>query len=156
MPCNARTPGPDDIRPHHACPFPSKWCEATAEAAIRARPGLTVAGVLAADACLEAELYHRAFASRGVEVRVPDGEGRAVCMALIGRIKAGDAGPEVRAAMAELARGLVEVGAEVVVAGCTEVPLVLDGAGPGVPLINSTDVLAERAAAFALGSAPAG
>ena len=44
----------------------------------------------------------------------------------------------------ETARALALAGAEVIIAGCTEVPLVL---GPGdvtVPLIDSTDVLARR------------
>ena len=46
-------------------------------------------------------------------------------MELIYRIKSGDTGEVVRRSMATLARKLETQGAEVIVAGCTEVPLVL-------------------------------
>ena len=72
-------------------------------------------------------------------------------MVLIGRVKSGDTGPEVRADMAGLARDLVARGAEVMVAGCTEIPLVLDGEGLGAPLVSSTDALVARTAAAARG-----
>ena len=67
---------------------------------------------------------------------------QAAFMDLIGRIKAGDAGEAVRTGMARLAGRLVDQGADAVVAGCTEVPLVL---GPGdldAPLIDTSRVLA--------------
>ena len=59
------------------------------------------------------------------------------------KIKAGDLAFG-RRALLTTAEQLIARGAEVIIAGCTEVPLVL---GPGdvtVPLIDSTDVLARR------------
>jgi len=150
MPCNAAHAWADEIRAGTALPF-IDMVAATVEAALGAVPGLKTAGVLAADPCLDAELYHRAFASLGVEVVVPEGDARASFMTLIGRIKTGDMGPDVRAEMTGLAAALVQRGAEVVIAGCTEVPLVLDADGLEAPLLNSTDVLAARTVAFALG-----
>ena len=72
-------------------------------------------------------------------------------MALLYRIKSGDTGPEARQEMQQLAGAL---GADVVVAACTEVPLVLDPADLNVPLISSTDVLVEATIAAALGKRP--
>jgi aspartate racemase len=148
MPCNAAHAWADDIRAATPLPF-IDMVAATVEATIAVRPGLRVAGVLAADPCLDARLYERAFEARGVGVVVPEGEARRAFMALIGRIKTNDMGAEVRGAMAGLARELVERGAQVVVAGCTEVPLVLEDGGLGAPLVNSTDVLVARTVAFA-------
>lgn len=153
MPCNSAHAWAEDIRAATAVPF-IDMVAATVEAAVALRPELAVAGVLAADPCLDAELYHRAFGARGVRVVVPEGEARTAFMALIGRIKTGDMGAAVRREMAVLAGALVDGGAEVVIAGCTEVPLVLEAEGLGAPLVNSTDVLVERTVAFARGQAP--
>lgn len=148
MPCNAAHAWSGEIRAATALPF-IDMVEATAEAALAARPGLEVAGVLAASACLDARLYHEAFSRQGVQVRMLQKEAQDALMGLIGRIKTGDTGVEVRGAMAALAERLIEAGAQVVIAGCTEVPLVLDGGALGVPLVNSTDVLVSRTLAFA-------
>lgn len=148
MPCNAAHGWADDIRAATRLPF-IDMVEATVEAALEARPGLRTAGVLAADACIGGRLYHRAFDARGVSTITPDPAGQRRFMALLGRIKQGEAASEVRAGMTALAEALVASGAEVVVAGCTEVPLVLDAADLRAPLIGSTDVLVARTLAFA-------
>lgn len=67
---------------------------------------------------------------------------QAAFMNLVGRIKAGDTGEAVRAGMARLAARLVDQGADAVVAGCTEVPLVLGERDLAVPLIDTLKVLA--------------
>jgi aspartate racemase len=51
--------------------------------------------------------------------------------------------------MRKLAEALVDRGAAAIIAGCTEIPLVLDGSMLGVPLISSTDVLAQKTVQFA-------
>lgn len=71
-----------------------------------------------------------------------DAPDQAAFMDLIGRIKAGDTGEAVRTGMARLARRLVDQGADAVVAGCTEVPLVLGPADLDTPLIDTSRVLA--------------
>jgi aspartate racemase len=45
---------------------------------------------------------------------------------------------------------LIDRGAQAVIAGCTEVPLVLDETMLSVPLISSTDVLAQETVRLAL------
>jgi len=109
-------------------------------------------GILAADGCLAAGLYQRAFAAAGVAVVLPKDAAQAQFMALLYRIKAGDTGEAVRAGMRALAAGLIEAGADVVLAGCTEIPLVLGQADVAAPLVDSLDALARRTVALALGS----
>ncbi len=53
--------------------------------------------------------------------------------------------------MRELGMDLLDRGAEVIVAGCTEVPLVLTDGDLPRPLVSSTDVLVERTVAYARG-----
>ena len=53
--------------------------------------------------------------------------------------------------MATLAKKLEAQGAEVIIAGCTEVPLVLTADDIDGELVNSTDVLVERTIVFAGG-----
>ena len=107
-------------------------------------------GVLGSSGCLDSRLYQTAFAHHGVEVVVPEGAEREGFMRLLYRIKAGDKGTEVCAAMRGLAEGLVAGGARAVVAGCTEVPLVLAQDALGVPLVDSSAVLAERTVYYAV------
>ena len=71
-------------------------------------------------------------------------------MELLYRVKSGDKSHDVRRSMQNIARRLIARGAEVIVAGCTEVPLVLDGIDVPRPLVNSTDVLVEKTVVTAL------
>jgi len=69
------------------------------------------------------------------------------------RVKAGDLGAQVRDAMHESARNLLDRGAEVIVAGCSEVPLLVSGDSLGAPFLDATEVLAQRTVAYARGEA---
>lgn len=68
-------------------------------------------------------------------------------MSLLYRIKAGDLSEEIQHEMAAVAKSLAEAGAGAVVAGCTEVPLVLSQDELDVPLVDAGQVLAERCVA---------
>jgi aspartate racemase len=131
----------------------------TVDATLARSPAAHRVGVLAAEGALDAGLYQRAFEARGVEALVPEGDDRARFMDLMYAIKSGDKGGEVARGMLDLARALHEAGAEALVAGCTEVPLVLTQealrtAGLDLPLVASTDALVEATVAIALGERP--
>lgn len=85
---------------------------------------------------------------------MPERADEARFLELLYRIKAGERNVAMRQAMADLAGGLVGRGAGVVVAGCTEVPLVLPGDALSVPLVDSTAVPARATAAYARGLRP--
>ena len=150
MVCNTAHAYADDIRTAAAVPFVSIVDE-TVDASLRLRPGLRAAGVLASSGCLEAGLYEAAFEGRGVRALSLDSAGRAAFMEVLGRIKGGSTDAAVRAEMRRLALALTEQGAELIVAGCTEIPLVLGAGDVPVPLVSSTDVLVERTLAYAFG-----
>jgi aspartate racemase len=148
MVCNAAHGWEGEIRAAVRLPFVSLIAE-TVAAARALRPGLTRVGVLASSGCHDAGLYEAAFAAEGVEVLTPE---RAAFMALLDGIKAGEVGEGVRRAMRDLAQGLADGGAELIIAGCTEVPLVLADGEISAPLVSSTDVLVARTIAYARGA----
>jgi aspartate racemase len=146
MPCNTAHEFAGAITAASALPFIDLI--ETASAAAMAHAPRTV-GLLAADGCLAAGLYQRTLARRGVACLTCTPEAQATFMALLYRIKAGDRGAAVRGAMRDLALALVSRGAEVVLAGCTETPLVLAAEDIETPLVDSVDALARRTVAVA-------
>jgi aspartate racemase len=72
---------------------------------------------------------------------------------LVFEIKHGNRSDDVALRMQQTANALVGRGAEVIVAACTEIPLVLTPDMLPVPLVSSTDVLAEVTAARCAGVA---
>lgn len=154
MACNAAHVYLPAIRAAVDLPFVSIVDETAAATLERVGAGATV-GVLAAPGAQAAQLYPNALTTRGLGALEPTGAEAARFTELLYRIKAGGAGdPAVRLAMADLAGGLVTRGAAAVIAGCTEVPLVLDEQQLTVPLIASTEALVAAIVAIGTGSRP--
>ncbi len=96
-------------------------------------------GLLATDGTLRSGIFARAFEAAGIAVLTPSSRDQARLMtAIYGRkgIKAGFSRGPAREAVLEAARGLVGRGAEAVVAGCTEIPLVLGPSDLPLPLVD--------------------
>lgn len=96
-------------------------------------------------------LYVAALTAAGLTPVVLAGDDRAAFMACVYAVKRGDVGPAVRADMARLGAALVDRGAGAVIAGCTEVPLLLGVADVAVPLVDSAEVLAGACVTACLG-----
>ena len=88
-------------------------------------------------------LYGQALAARGVESLLLDGADREAFMGLVYGVKRGDVGEAARAGMLRLAGVLAAAGAQALIAGCTEVPLLLRAEDAPVPLTDSAEVLAR-------------
>jgi len=112
-------------------------------------PGAKAVGLLATNGCLQAGVYQSAMEAKGLVVVMPEDDELEQLMTLVNGIKAGHKGSDVSASMRKLAEALVGRGAAAIIAGCTEIPLVLDGSMLEVPLISSTDVLAQKTVQFA-------
>lgn len=109
-------------------------------------------GVLGTKGALR--LYREYLAARGLGLVALGAERQETFMEVLYRIKGGDRSAQVRAEMAGLARELVAEGAETLIAGCTEAPLVLSPAEVSVPLIDAGDLLARRCVAVCLEHEP--
>jgi aspartate racemase len=139
MPCNAAHGWADAVRTVAGPRFVDIIDTAIA-AAMQHNPRRI--GVIAIGATLDGRLYDRA----PVPVIAAD---RLTVQPLVNRIKAGDTGPAVTTDMAAIAAGLVANGADVIIAACTEVPLVLGAADVAVPLVDATAALAQATLAAA-------
>lgn len=149
MACNTAHAYEAEIRAAITVPFLSMIDE-TVAAVADLRPERV--GLLAADPCLRANLYQETFRKAGLNLVLLPPDSQRTLQELINRIKSGDTGDAVRRSMATLAKKLEAQGAEVIVAGCTEVPIVLTADDLDSELINSTDVLVEKAIVFAGGT----
>lgn len=120
----------------------------------RVCPDAKIVGVMATDGCIETNIYQDAIAASGRTAIVPDSKHMKTLMNMITAIKSGDQGDSVKAGMESVADALVEDGADVLIAGCTEIPIVFEGRGFSVPVVASTNVLAQRTLEFATGKVP--
>ena len=145
MPCNAAHGWAADIVGAAPVLFVS-MIDAAVVAVQAAVPGARKVGLLAVEATQASGIYHRAFAATGIKVASPD---MAAFMPLIYAIKRGDTGVEVRAAMAAQAQALVDAGADVILAACTEVPLVFAPGDIDAPVVSATDALVQATLATA-------
>jgi len=85
----------------------------------------------------------------------PDPEVQSgLVMQAIYAVKAGDTSEAPRRLMREAAEHLILRGAEVVCAGCTEVPLILQDGDLSAPVVDPTWVLAQAAVRLALAEDP--
>ena len=98
-------------------------------------------GILAATGTVRLKLYDRRFEEAGLVPVPPRPEMQELVMAGVRAIKGGHRGPDSRldTAIAEL----VEQGAEVLVLGCTEIPLAVDAEAQPIPVVDATTVLIE-------------
>ena len=138
MPCMTAHHYAGEIAGRAKVPFINLLDEALRHAR-RTIPGLKKAGLIASSGTIESGLFHRAFGRAGIEIITPTAREQKTVVAAIfgpGGIKAGVAKGAPRAAIVRIARRLIGRGAEAVIAGCTEVPLVLRPEDLSVPLVE--------------------
>ena len=108
-------------------------------------PGLKKAGLISSTGTLKSGIFHDAFSEAGIEVICPsDEEQRQVMEAIDGKqgIKAGFYSGLSKEIIVHTAMSLIRRGAGAVIAGCTEVPLVLKPADIQSPLIEPMKITA--------------
>jgi len=107
-------------------------------------PDIKKIGLLATTGTVKAGIYHKAMTT--VKVITPDEDTQETVMnAILGEqgIKAGHTQGKPRRDILAVANTLINKGAEAIIAGCTEVSLVLRQNDLPVPLIDPLQILAE-------------
>jgi len=126
----------------------------------RELPGVRRVGVLATSGCLQSELFQRPLRTAGLEpvLLAVDDQQQLFMDAVYAPwgVKAGHLDGKPRERIRTAAERLADLGAEVVVGGCTEVQLVLDEGDAPVPVVHAQDVLCRVAIARCLGREEAG
>lgn len=151
VPCNTAHAYYDEIAAGVPVPVLHMMREVAAWFAVE-RPDIRRVGLLATVTTVRLGLYHDALAGAGIEVLVPhEVAQQGLNRAIYGPdgIKAGkhlEARPRVLAAARDLARR----GAQAVILGCTELPLVVGTADLDLPVVDATAILAGAAVREAL------
>jgi len=149
MPCNTAHAFLGDVIPAIHVPFLHIIDETVGEVASQ-HPDSKKIGVMATTACIDTGIYQSALQAKGRSSLMPSGNQQPELMELIFRIKRGDKGTGVRKSMRQIAMLLESAGAELIVAACTEIPLVMGAADFDIPFVSSTEVLARRTIALAI------
>jgi aspartate racemase len=117
-------------------------------AAIQRWPNLRRLGLLATDGTLQSGAYQKLFAQAGGEIIFPEPFRQQEVMSSIYSIKAGE--KRFREALAA-GRDLLERRAQGIILGCTELSLVKNFLANDLPIIDSTEVLAQACVDIARG-----
>ncbi len=117
-------------------------------------PQVERVGILATSGTLAVGLYQRALEAEGLIPLPPTPEELETIMAAIYQVKAGRAGDEPKALLSRAGLALLERGAQALILGCTEIPLVLRDGDLPAPLVASNQVLAQAVVREALAQEP--
>ena len=148
MPCNTAHNYYDGIAAAVSVPV-LHMVRLTAQALVER--GVKKAGLLATDGTVRTGIYQKSFAGSGVELLTPDEAGQRAVMEMIYQgVKAGDMAFDAQPARQAMER-LLATGAEVLILGCTELPLAVKLYGIALPAVDPTLELALEAIRFAGG-----
>ncbi|WP_238431454.1 aspartate/glutamate racemase family protein [Streptomyces cavernae] len=107
-------------------------------------PRIHTAGLLATSGTVRAGLYHAWLDRSGIRLVLPDARSQDhEVTAGIRAVKAGTHDDTTTALLARAAHRLTEQGVQVVIAGCTEIPLGLPSDAVDVPVIDPALILAQ-------------
>lgn len=113
------------------------------------RANIARVGILATDGTVRTGLYQRALRARGIETEIPDEKRQLAVMEAIYAVKAGLDLKEA-AQILEPALAWMSDRVEAVIAGCTELPMLLRQPAHGLIVIDSLRVLARSIVARVL------
>lgn len=118
----------------------------TADAVQRDHPKAKTIGLLATNGTVRSKLYENEFTKRGLKVLLlPETLQQCCVMDAVYSIKSGGSKQTQADLLACAADDLIARGADVVVLGCTEIPLAFDVKRSRVPVVNATQALARAA-----------
>ncbi len=110
-------------------------------------------GLLATGAIISTSLFQEAFLQKSVGCVLPDQEDQILVQEAIFEVKnrkSAERRNRIKSTLVDVASRLIDQGAQGIVAGCTEIPLVLQQKDLPVPLFDVLDILAEAAVLCAL------
>jgi aspartate racemase len=125
--------------------------DATAEKVLKR--GLKKVGLLGTKMTMEEDFYRGRIRERfGIEVLVPDKDERDFIERVIfDELCVGKMNPSSKERFKEIIGNLVDSGAEGIILGCTEIPLLIKQEDVNVPVFDTTEIHAKAAVEFALG-----
>jgi len=122
--------------------------DAAINALVNQVPQAKKVGLLASPAVNKTGLYTKPLAARGISTLLPDEEAEQKVHDVIFSVKAGDKSPAVIQNIRSVCDEMIAMGAQALILGCTEIPLILHPSELPVPGIDTLEVLALAAIAY--------
>jgi aspartate racemase len=141
----------EDLRHRAVLPLVS-MLEVMADHVRGQHPGVKSVGLLATTGTVESGAFAEALGRGGIDVLLPGNEDQQAVMAAIYAIKGSPSAEQrqaARGALLAVAERLVSAGAQAIVLGCTELPLVVGRGDLAVPVLDSVLILARAAITLA-------
>ena len=149
MPCNAAHHYLPEIRRHISIPFIDMIEETCGRIRVQWPDSMTV-GLIATIGTVLSGVYSESLTKAGIAVQLPSQEDQQKIQVAIDQIKAGIHDRSPRETLQSIGARMSEAGAELIILGCTEIPLAFSSAEVNYPTLNPTRILAEVAVAWAL------
>ena len=153
VPCNTAHVFLEAVQEHIGIPVLS-MIEETAKYIALNFPNVKKTGLLATSGTVESGVYKDPLSRKGIELVLPSSESQEKCVmqAVYGEkgIKAGFKNGLPRTLLLSAAEELITQGAEIIILGCTEIPLALRNGDASVPFIDPTEILAKAAISQAM------
>lgn len=123
---------------------------ATADAVKRS--GLNKIGLLGTKFTMEMDFFKTGLKNQGIEVLIPELEGTRnfIQHTLREELGAGIINEQTKKAYISIINELIEAGAEGIILGCTEIPMIISQNDISVPVFDTTKIHSMAAVTFAL------
>ena len=109
------------------------------------------AGLLGTKQTMEMDFYKSKLKSEGIDVNVPDAEDRDFIQhSITNELLKGKIFAESKSRFLDICEKLISEGAEGIILGCTEIPLIVKQADINVPVFNTLEIHANAAVDFSL------
>jgi len=114
--------------------------------------GIATVGLLGTKFTMEEDFYRGRLVERhGIEVLIPDdNERETIHRVIFKELCAGEVRDDSRAGYVKIIEGLAARGAEAVVLGCTEIPLLIGPADSPIPVFDTTAIHTRRVVEWSL------
>jgi aspartate racemase len=109
-------------------------------------------GLLGTKVIMEMDFYKREFIKGGIEVLIPEQQATRdyIQETLKNELGKGFINPETKAAYIAITNELIANGAEGIILGCTEIPLIVSSTDISIPVFDTTKIHSAAAVAFSL------
>jgi aspartate racemase len=115
--------------------------------------GIKRVGLLGVKQTMSGNFYHTSLAKVGVETLIPDPEDQEIVHQIIYAELVHNRVTETsREIFVKIINKLVQEGAEAIILGCTEIPLLIRQQDVGVPVFNTTEIHCDAAVKCAFGA----
>jgi aspartate racemase len=115
--------------------------------------GIKKVGLLGTRFTMERDFFRDKLTEKGIEILIPGDEERDfIHYTIFEELGRNIIKPETKQFYINVINKLVEAGAEGIILGCTEIPLLISNADVAIPLFDTVEIHSKAAVEFALGN----